>query len=430
MSEMKAVEEAVQSNAAAVAASTVAGTGSGNAAGAAGSQPAGTSASAEALLPTYARFPLTLVKGEGSYLWDDQGKKYLDFMSGIAVTNLGHAPQRIKEALVKQLDELWHVSNLFRIPNQEDAAALITENSCGDAVFFCNSGAEANEAAIKLARRYQQLVAKNGRYEIITFEQSFHGRTLATLTATGQEKVKEGFGPLPEGFTYIPYNDIEALKSAVSGKTAAIMLEMVQAEGGIIPAQREFLTYMKQLCEEQGILLIVDEIQTGMGRTGKLFAYEHYGIEPDIFTLAKGLGSGFPVGAMVAKEKLREGFTAGSHGSTFGGTPLATAAVKATIETIVGDELPQRAAEHGAYLIQQLQAKLAGSPQVKEIRGLGLIVGIECTAPVASLIKGAQEQGLLVLTAGPNVIRLLPNLLVTNEEIDQAVDIIASLLEK
>ncbi|REK69598.1 acetylornithine transaminase [Paenibacillus paeoniae] len=380
------------------------------------------------LLPTYARYPLTLVKGEGSWLWDDTGKRYLDFMSGIAVTNLGHAPARIKEALVQQLDQLWHVSNLFHIPNQADAAKLLTDNSCGDAVFFCNSGAEANEAAIKLARRYQQLVQNNGRYEIITFEQSFHGRTLATLTATGQAKVKEGFAPLPEGFTYIPYNDFAALEGAVSDKTAAIMLEMVQAEGGIRPVDQIYIRQVAELCKREGILLIVDEIQTGIGRTGKLFAYEHFGIEPDIFTLAKGLGSGFPVGAMVAKEELREGFSAGSHGSTFGGTPIATAVVKATLETIVGDSLSARAAAQGEYLMSQLREKLAGSSFVKEVRGLGLLVGIECAGPVADVITAAQERGLLVITAGPNIVRLLPNLLVTNEEIDEAVSILVELL--
>lgn len=380
------------------------------------------------LFPTYARYPIALVKGEGSWLWDDKGNKYLDFMCGLAVTNLGHAPQRVKEALVKQLDELWHVSNLFHIPNQEAAAKLLTDNSCAEAVFFCNSGAEANEAAIKLARRYQQKVAGSGRYEIITFAQSFHGRTLATLTATGQEKVKEGFGPLPEGFRYIPLHDIEALEAAVSDKTAAIMLEMVQAEGGVIPVDPGFVRHIAKLCKEQGLLLIIDEIQTGMGRTGKLFAFEHYGIEPDIFTLAKALGSGFPVGAMLAKEHLIEAFSAGSHGSTFGGTPIAAAVVKATVETIIGEKLPERAAEMGEYLTGQLREKLAGNPLVQEIRGKGLMVGIVCAQPVADIIAEGQNRGLLVVSAGPNVIRLLPNLLVTREEIDQAVATLASII--
>ncbi|WP_424766670.1 acetylornithine transaminase [Paenibacillus sp. sgz302251] len=383
----------------------------------------------QSLFPTYARYPIALVKGEGSWLWDDQGNKYLDFMSGIAVTNLGHAPKQIKEALIKQLDELWHVSNLFHIPNQAEAAKLITDNSCADAVFFCNSGAEANEAAMKLARRYNQKVLNNGRYEIITFEQSFHGRTLATLTATGQAKVKEGFAPLPEGFRTIPFNDLEALEAAVTDKTAAIMLEMVQAEGGIYPVDPAYIQGVAAICEKHGILLIADEIQTGMGRTGKLFAYEHYGIEPDIFTMAKGLGSGFPVGAMAAKEKLREGFTAGTHGSTFGGTPIATAVVKATLETIVGEGLSGQAAKKGEYLVTQLREKLAGNDFVREVRGLGLLVGIECAEPIAAILNEAQERGLIVISAGPNVIRLLPNLLVTEEEIDTAVTILAELLE-
>jgi acetylornithine aminotransferase len=385
-------------------------------------------APASALFPTYARFPITLVKGQGSWLWDDQGNRYLDFMSGLAVTNLGHAPAKVKEALVKQLDELWHVSNLFRIPGQEEAARLLTEHSHAGAVFFCNSGAEANEAAIKLARRYNRKVLQNGRYEIITFRQSFHGRTLATLTATGQDKVKDGFDPLPPGFVAVPLHDEQALREAITDKTAAIMLEMVQAEGGVIPVDPAFVKAIARLCEERGLLLIVDEVQTGMGRTGKLFAFQHYGIEPDIFTLAKGLGSGFPVGAMLAKAKLAEAFGPGSHASTFGGTPIAMAVVKATIETLLAGNVPQRAAESGEYLKARLEEKLAGCPAVREVRGLGLIVGIVCDRPVADLVAEIHRRGLLVVTAGPNVIRLLPNLLVTREEIDQAVDILAGVL--
>ncbi len=384
----------------------------------------------QSLLPTYARFPQAIVKGEGSWLWDSEGKKYLDFMSGIAVTNLGHAPKAVKEALMNQLDELWHISNLFHIPNQAEAGKLITDNSCGDAVFFCNSGAEANEAAIKLARRYQQIVQKNGRFDIITFKQSFHGRTLATLTATGQDKVKEGFAPLPGGFTTIPLHDLDALKAAVNETTAAVMLELVQAEGGVYPVDAEYLQQLAALCKQEGVLLIIDEIQTGMGRTGKLFAHEHYGIEPDIFTLAKGLGSGFPVGAMVAKEELREGFTAGSHGSTFGGTPLATAAVKATLEEMISGNIPAQAAKQGEHLTNLLKERLADNKLVEEIRGLGLIVGIACKEPVGNIIAQAQEEGLLVISAGPNVLRLLPNLLVTDEEIDLAVTILVKLLDK
>ncbi|MDR9853347.1 acetylornithine transaminase [Paenibacillus sp. VCA1] len=380
------------------------------------------------LFPNYARYPITLVKGKGSWLWDDQGHKYLDFMSGIAVTNLGHAPEKVTAKLKAQLDELWHVSNLFHIPNQEKAAALLTANSCADAVFFCNSGAEANEAAIKLARRYHQKVKGTGRYEVITFFQSFHGRTLATLTATGQDKVKDGFLPLPAGFKSVPLHDLDALKAAVTDKTAAIMLELVLAEGGVLPVEADFLRAIQELCKEHGLLLIIDEVQTGMGRTGKLFAHEHYGIEPDIFTLAKGIASGFPTGAMLGKAFLRDAFSAGSHGSTFGGTPIATAAVIATIETMLEDRLPQRAAEMGAYLKEQLTEKLAGNPHVKAIRGLGLLIGIECAEPVNDLVLEGQKRGLLFITAGPNVIRLLPNLYVTKEEIDQAVSILAGVI--
>lgn len=381
-----------------------------------------------ALFPTYARFPIALVKGEGSWLWDDQGNKYLDFMCGLAVTNLGHSPKAIKEKLVQQLDELWHVSNLFHIPNQEKLAQLLTANSFADAVFFCNSGAEANEAAIKLARRYNQKVLGNGRNEIITFDRSFHGRTLATLTATGQDKVKEGFAPLPQGFVTVPMGDLAAVKAAVNERTCAIMLELVQAEGGVYPVEVDFVQELRKLCDEQGILLILDEIQTGMGRTGSLFTYEQYGIEPDIMSLAKGLGSGFPIGAMLGKAKLREGFSAGSHGSTFGGGPLATAVAIATVETLVEQMIPQRAAEIGDYLVSELKRELAGNPLVVDIRGKGLMIGIEITQPAAPMIEAGQQAGLLFVSAGPQVIRLLPNLLVSKEEVNTAVEILGTIL--
>ncbi|MDG0873599.1 acetylornithine transaminase [Paenibacillus thiaminolyticus] len=372
---------------------------------------------------------MTLVKGSGSRLWDDRGNSYLDFMSGIAVANLGHVPERVKARVQEQLETLWHVSNLFRIPQQEQAAEWLTKHTCADAVFFCNSGAEANEAAIKLARRYHAKVAKSERYEIITFQQSFHGRTLATLTATGQDKVKEGFHPLPEGFRYVPFNDIESLRAAVSDKTAAIMLEIVQAEGGVHTIKAAFAQEVAKLCAEHGLLLIIDEVQTGMGRTGALFAHEHYGLEPDIFTVAKGLGSGFPVGAMLAKEHLREAFGPGSHGSTFGGNPLAMSAVIGTMETMIEEKAAQRAAERGAYLLNSLKVKLSDVPVVKDVRGLGLIIGIECSEPAADIVEAARAAGLLVITAGPNVVRLLPNLLVTPEEIDEAVSVLHQVLE-
>ncbi|WP_405080861.1 acetylornithine transaminase [Paenibacillus chitinolyticus] len=385
---------------------------------------------ASSLFPTYARFPITLVKGEGSRLWDDQGKEYIDLMAGLAVTNLGHAPEAVKEKLVAQLDQLWHVSNLFHIPNQEKLAKLLTDNSCADAVFFCSTGAEANEAAIKLARRYSQKVLGENRYEIITFHQSFHGRTLATLTATGQEKVQEGFHPLPEGFVYADYNDLASVEKLISERTCAVMLEMVQAEGGVIPADPAFVKALAELCKERGLLLIVDEIQTGMGRTGKLFAYEHYGIEPDIFTLAKGLGSGFPIGAMLGNAKVAPAFSAGSHGSTFGGTPIATAAAIATVEYMLSEKIPQRAAELGEWTVKTLREKLAGNPIVEEVRGEGLLIGIVCKHPAAELIAEIHEAGVLVVSAGPQVVRLLPSLVIPKEDLQKGLDVVCDVLAR
>ncbi|MEK5435043.1 MULTISPECIES: acetylornithine transaminase [Paenibacillus] len=381
-----------------------------------------------AVFPSYARYDLSLVKGKGTWVWDDKGNKYLDFTSGLAVTSLGHAPEKVGAKLKDQIDTLWHVSNLFHIPGQDKVANLLTENSCADQVFFCNSGAEANEAAIKLARRYHQKIKGVDRYEVITFEQSFHGRTLATLTATGQQKVKEGFLPLPAGFKTVPLHDLPALEAAIGDHTAAIMLEMVLAEGGVLEVEPEFLNAVVALCKKHGLLLIVDEVQTGMGRTGKLFAHQHYGIEPDIFTLAKGIASGFPAGLMLGKGYLREAFSPGSHASTFGGTPLATAVMAATIETMLEDELPQRAEEMGKYLTGLLKEKLADSSFVKDIRGKGLLIGIECQSPVGDIVLAGQKKGLLFVTAGPNVLRLLPNLYVSKEEIDQAVDIVSELI--
>ncbi|MCW3795496.1 aspartate aminotransferase family protein [Paenibacillus sp. LS1] len=397
----------------------------------AGATATGATAQTESsLFQTYARYPISLVKGKGSWLWDDQGNRYLDFMCGLAVTSLGHAPEKVGAKLKAQIDELWHVSNLFQIPGQEKAAALLTANTCADAVFFCNSGAEANEAAIKVARRYHQKVKGADRYEVITFAQSFHGRTLATLTATGQDKVKEGFLPLPAGFVTVPLHNIPALEAAIGPNTAAIMLEMVQAEGGVYPVEPEFVKHVRKLCDENGLLLIVDEVQTGMGRTGKLFAHEHYGIEPDVFTVAKGIGSGFPVGAMLGKGFLRDAFTPGSHATTFGGTPLASSVVIATIETMLEDRLPERAAEMGEYLMSSLRNRLAGNSFVKEVRGLGLLVGIECAEPVGDIVLAGQKRGILFVSAGPNVIRLLPNLYVSKEEIDEAVSLVATLIEE
>lgn len=383
-----------------------------------------------ALFPVYAKHPITLIRGEGSRLWDDQGREYLDFMTGIAVCNLGHVPEKVKRRVVEQLEQVWHVSNLFHIPNQEKLAQLLADHSCADLVFFCNSGAEANEAAIKCARRYHQRVLGNDKYEIITFEKSFHGRTMATLTATGQDKVKDGFFPLPEGFSYAKFNDIRSVEEKVTGRTAAVMLELVQGESGVHPALPEFITRLAELCKKHELLLIVDEVQTGMGRTGKLFAYEHYGIEPDIITLAKGLAGGFPIGAMLGKKELRDAFTAGTHASTFGGGPVATAAGLATVETLVEERLSERAERMGAYAVERLSDLLRRYPAVQAVRGIGLLIGIEFGEPVAPLIRELHQHGLLVLPGGTHVIRFMPSLYVTKEEIDRAADIFSTVLAK
>jgi acetylornithine/N-succinyldiaminopimelate aminotransferase len=373
-------------------------------------------------MATYSRFPVTLVKGKGSYVWDDQGKKFLDFTSGIATCNLGHVPEPVKEKLEEQLQNLWHCSNLYNIPNQQQLAALLTANSCGDQVFFCNSGAEANEAAIKLARRYANKVKGSSSSEVVTFQQSFHGRTLATLTATGQEKIQNGFAPLLPGFSYLPYNNVEALDQLITLKPAAVLLELVQGEGGVIPANQEWVTKLAQICKDNDILLMVDEIQTGIGRTGTLFAYEQYSIEPDVISIAKGLGSGFPIGAIIAKEEAAKGFEPGSHGSTFGGNPLATAAGLATVTHIIESNLLEYVKEMVEYLDEQLQILNKKYSFINEIRGKGLLKGLVVETNALDIVQKAISNQLLILTAGPNVVRILPPLNVTKEEINEFIE--------
>jgi len=381
-----------------------------------------------ALFPTYARFPLAFERGEGVWLWDGAGRRYLDFTSGIAVCNLGHVHPRVKARVEAQLAKLWHTSNLYEQPLQEEVARKLTRLSGMDAAFFCNSGAEANEGAIKLARRYAQKVQGRNAGEVITFVQSFHGRTLATLTATGQNKVKEGFEPLPAGFKHVPYNDLAALEDAISDATCAVLLEVVQAEGGVHPADADWLRAVRRLCDEKGILLIIDEVQTGMGRLGAWFGFQRYGVEPDIVTLAKGLGNGMPVGAVLGKAHTIPAFTPGSHGSTFGGTPLAMSAALGTIETMEEERIPERALKMGERLMSALQAALADCLRVKDIRGKGLLLGIELAEPAEPFIRAAQAKGLLTLQAGPHVIRLLPPLVVEESHIDEAVGILQDVL--
>jgi acetylornithine/N-succinyldiaminopimelate aminotransferase len=376
------------------------------------------------LFPTYAKWDVAIEKAEGSYAYDANGKKYLDFISGIAVCNLGHCPKQVADAITEQLQKVWHTSNLFHIPLQEEVAKQLVEHSSGDAVFFANSGAEANEAAIKLARKH------TGKHKIITFYQSFHGRTFATMTATAQEKVHKGFGPLIPTFEYLPYNDAAAVKNIHDEDIAAFMLEVVQGEGGVIPATKEFLQAVEEKCREIGALFIVDEVQTGIGRTGKAFGYQHYGISPDIITVAKGLGSGFPVGAMIGKQELIESFSPGTHGSTFGGNYLAMAAAKATLETVFQPSFLQSVQEKGQRLFEGLSEHLRDVPTVKKVRGKGLLLGIELDIEVNKVLASLREEGLLALSAGSNVLRLLPPLTVSNEEIDLGLGIIASVLKK
>jgi len=376
----------------------------------------------DALFPTYARWDLTVESAEGAIIVDNKGKKYLDFVSGIAVCNLGHRHPKVMKAVEEQLQKYWHVSNLFKSDIQQEVAEKLVSNSELDAVFYCNSGAEANEAALKLARKYTQ------KSKVITFKQSFHGRTFGTMAATGQEKIHSGYGPLLQEFVYLPYNDCDALENEMDDEVAAVMVEVVQGEGGVVPGTEEFLKKIEALCAKYGSLFIIDEVQTGIGRTGKAFAHLHFNLTPDIITLAKGLGSGLPVGAMLGKEKLKEAFGPGSHGSTFGGNPISLAAAKATLSIIFEDEFLAEVEKKGAYLQDELTTALADHDLVTEIRGSGLMVGIACKEEVAGSIAALRENGLLTLPAGPNVIRLLPPLTVTYEEIDEAVKMIKETL--
>lgn len=371
------------------------------------------------LFQNYKRAAVEFVKAEGNYLFDQDGKKYLDFSTGIGVTNLGFHPE-VKAALQKQSEEIWHTPNLYLNSLQEEVAGKLI----GDKdylAFFANSGAEANEAAIKIARK------ATGKQEIITFVNSFHGRTFGSMSATGQDKIKDGFGDVVPHFSYAIYNDLDSVKSLVTDDTAAIMLELVQGESGVRPADKDFVTALSAFCQETGILLIVDEVQTGMGRTGKLFSFEHYGIEPDIFTLAKGLGNGVPVGAMLAKEKLGFAFSYGSHGSTFGGNKLVMSAASSVLDIMLADGFLPQAFDNGNYFQAELKKVLAGNAKVTDVRGLGYMIGIETTENLAELVEKARDKGLIVLTAGTNVIRLLPPLTLTKEEIDQGVAILAEV---
>jgi predicted acetylornithine/succinylornithine family transaminase len=381
------------------------------------------------VMETYSRLPVALVKGRGCRVWDDSGREYLDMTAGIAVCNLGHSHPRVAAALKHQADELFHCSNLYRIPKQEVLARMISENSFPARVFFCNSGAEANEGAIKLARRYCNTISKRGP-KIITLSGSFHGRTLATLTATGQDKVKKGFDPLPEGFVTVPFGDIDAIASAIDDSVGAVMLEPIQGEGGVRIPPAGFLPKLRKLCDDNGLLLVLDEVQTGMARTGELFGYMHEDIVPDAMTLAKALGNGFPVGALVAKADIAEALSPGSHASTFGGNPLAMAAALATFSLMVEEDVPQMSRETGAYLMARIEEMKNLHPSIREIRGKGLMIGVEFDADISSLPKDGLGKGILVNVIQANILRFVPPLVIARAECDEAVSIIDSLLKE
>jgi len=384
--------------------------------------------SARYIANTYARFPVVLVKGRGDRLWDSDGKEYLDFAAGIAVDVLGHCHPKVVEAIKAQAETLLHVSNLYHIEPQIRLAQALCEHSFADKVFFCNSGAEANEAAIKLARRYAKVRWGPDRYEIVCMRDSFHGRTMATLTATGQEKHQRGFEPLLPGFKHIPFNDLRAAEQAIDSRTCAVLVEPIQGEGVVRVPDDDYLPALRQLCSDRDVLLMLDEVQTGMGRTGRLFAYEHWGIEPDVMTLAKALGGGLPIGAMLAKEEVASAFVPGSHASTFGGSPFISAAALAALTAIIEEQLPQRAAKIGAYFLGLLRELVQRYPYAKEARGKGLILALELAVPAKPIVDRCLQLGLLILTAGDQVLRFVPPLIIGEAEVDEALSILDQAL--
>jgi acetylornithine/N-succinyldiaminopimelate aminotransferase len=373
------------------------------------------------LYDTFARAPIAFERGEGAWVIATDGRRFLDFGAGVAVNSLGHAHPKLVAALKDQADKLWHTSNLYRIPAQEKLGAMLVAATFADKVFFCNSGAEAVEAAIKTARRYQFVTGHPERYRIITFAGAFHGRTLATLAATGNPKYIEGFGPPVEGFTQVPLGDLKAVEAAIGPDTAAIMIEPIQGEGGIRLVPGQFLRELRALCDRHGLLLVFDEVQTGIGRTGKLFAYEWTGVTPDVMSVAKGIGGGFPLGACLATAEAAKGMTAGTHGSTFGGNPLAMAVGAAVLGEVLSDGFLDHVRKMGLYLKQRLAAVVDSHPDiVAEVRGEGLLAGVRCVLPVGDVVSAMRDQGLLGIAAGENVVRFLPPLIVTETEIDEA----------
>lgn len=378
---------------------------------------------------TYARTPLALVKGRGLKVWDADGKEYLDFLAGIAVNSFGHCHPDIVKAIKQQAQTLMHVSNLYHMQPQSELARELCRNSFADRVFFCNSGAEANEAAIKLARRHG-LEKLGGKYEIISTHNSFHGRTLATLTATGQEKVRAGYDPLPAGFRQVPYNKLDAMEAAIDEKkTVAILIEPIQAEGGVNVPNETYMLGLREICDQRRILLIFDEVQTGMGRTGKLFGYENFGVKPDIMTLAKALGGGLPLGAMLAREEVAASFGPGSHASTFGGNPVACAAGLAVMQLLKSGAL-KNCVQMGKYFVKGLEALKKKFPFIRDIRGKGLLIGVELDMDGTKIADACLQEGLLMNCTAAKVLRFVPPLTIKKNEIDRGLAILGKVLAR
>jgi predicted acetylornithine/succinylornithine family transaminase len=383
------------------------------------------------IMNTYSRQPLVLIKGRGTKVYDSDGREYLDFVSGVAVNNLGHCHPRVVVALQKQAQRLMHVSNHFHNEPQVNLAKLLVKNSFADKAFFCNSGAEAIEAAIKLARRYSREVLKQDRFEIITMHGSFHGRTLGALTATAQEKIHKGFEPLVPGFKYVPFDDVKAVEQSINEHTCAVLVEPVQGEGGVIVPSPGYLKALRNLCDQHKILLMLDEIQTGMGRTGTFFGYEHDGIVPDAAAIAKGLGGGMPIGALLATDKAAQAFTPGSHGSTFGGNPLACAAAIASIETLLEDNIIIQSVEQlGRHFLQRLGDLKKKYSFVKDVRGKGLLVGMELDMDGKDIVTACLRDGFLINCTVNTVLRFMPPLIISEEEIDLLVQALDKIFEK
>ncbi len=383
---------------------------------------------AEYVLPTYKQLPVCLVKGKGSRVWDIEGKEYLDFFPGWAVSGLGHCHPAVVNAIKDQARKMLHISNNFLNLKQALLAREISKAAFPARVFFCNSGAEATEAAVKFARKFGHA---RSRYEIITMKQSFHGRTLAAIAATGQEKVQKGFEPLPEGFRYAELNDLESVKKQLTAKTIGIFFEPIQGEGGVRIATKEFMTGIRKLCDEQGLLMMLDEVQTGMGRTGKMFAFQHYGLEPDLMTLAKSLGGGVPIGALVVNRKVREEvFTPGTHAATYGGNPLVAAASLAVFRAIKKEKLLKNSADMGKYLTLKLEALKEKFPLIREVRGMGLMCAAELSSPGGAIAEAALAKGLIINCTQENVLRIMPAMTVTKGLIDKACAILEEVFNK